>query len=119
MADMYERKPQHLTGPGGDQEELRVGYIDNGDGTWSMATSPLTLPRGAATSAKQDTTNLKLDKMIGLPIPEHDYGSVNYATATQEIYTFKTGGSGGTTVGTLTLNYTDATKENISNWELT
>lgn len=44
----------------------------------------------------------------------HDYISINYATATQEIYTYKTGGSGGATVATLTINYTDATKDNVS-----
>lgn len=47
----------------------------------------------------------------------YDYVSVNYTSATQEIYTFKTGGSGGTTVATVTINYTDSTKANISNVE--
>lgn len=66
MPDMYERKPQNLTGPGGDQKELRVKYIDNGDGTWSLSVGALVLPlpAGAATSAKQDTTNVKLDAVI-------------------------------------------------------
>jgi hypothetical protein len=66
MADMYKREPQNLTGPGGDQKELRVKYIDNGDGTWSLAVGALILPlpSGAATAAKQDTTNIKLDDLI-------------------------------------------------------
>lgn len=64
MADMYQRLPQELTGPGGDQKELRVKYVDNGDGTWSLATTPMGVAAGAATSAKQDTTNLKLDDLI-------------------------------------------------------
>jgi hypothetical protein len=66
MADMYERKPQKLTGPGGDQKELRVKYIDNLDGTWSLAIGAITLPLpdGAATALKQDTTNTKLDDLI-------------------------------------------------------
>lgn len=64
MANMYERKPQELTGPDGDQPELRVRYIDNGDGTWSLAVAPLSVAPGAATSVKQDTTNLKLDGVI-------------------------------------------------------
>lgn len=46
---------------------------------------------------------------------DFDYYSVNYASATQEIYTYKRGGSGGTTVGTVTINYTDGTKANIAN----
>lgn len=66
MADMYERKPQKLTGPGGDQKELRVKYIDNLDGTWSLSVGAISLPLpdGAATAAKQDTTNAKLDDVI-------------------------------------------------------
>jgi len=45
----------------------------------------------------------------------YDYVSVTYPIATQEVYTFKSGGSGGTTVATVTVNYTDSTKENILN----
>jgi hypothetical protein len=44
-----------------------------------------------------------------------DYVTVSYPTSVQEIYVFKTGGSGGTTVATITVNYTDATKEFVSN----
>lgn len=54
-----------------------------------------------------------------LTIPTHDYGEADYPSATQEVYTFYVGGSGGTLVGTLTVNYTDSTKENILNWSLT
>lgn len=44
-----------------------------------------------------------------------DYFSVSYPTASQEVYTFKKGGSGGTTVGTLTLNYTSGAKTDLAN----
>jgi hypothetical protein len=44
-----------------------------------------------------------------------DYVSAAYPSATQEVYTYKLGGAGGTTVATLTLNYTDGTKANIAN----
>lgn len=50
----------------------------------------------------------------GLAIPYYDYVSVAYPIATTETYTFKTGGSGGNTVATVTIVYTDATKENLS-----
>lgn len=46
---------------------------------------------------------------------QYDYVAVTYPSATQEVYAFKTGGSGGTTVATVTVNYTDSTKANISN----
>ena len=51
----------------------------------------------------------------GLSLPKYDYVAVTYPLATQEVYEFKTGGAAGTTVGTITINYTDSTKESISN----
>lgn len=44
-----------------------------------------------------------------------DYIAVAYPLATQEVYTYKMGGSGGDTVATLTINYVDATKSQILN----
>lgn len=49
-----------------------------------------------------------------LVIDKYDYVSVAYPTATSEVYTFRTGGSAGTRTATVTLNYTDATKESLS-----
>jgi hypothetical protein len=46
----------------------------------------------------------------------YDYGSVTYPSGTQEVYTFKSGGAGGTTVKTITVNYVDATKEQLLNF---
>lgn len=45
----------------------------------------------------------------------YDYIAFAYPDSDTDTLTFKTGGSGGTTVATVTINYTDATKENISN----
>lgn len=53
----------------------------------------------------------------GLSIPLHDYIAVTYPTTSSEVYTFKTGGSGGTTVATVTVTYTDDTKENLTSVE--
>lgn len=39
---------------------------------------------------------------------EYDYIAVTYPDTSTEVYTFKTGGSGGTTVATVTLVYSDA-----------
>lgn len=50
----------------------------------------------------------------GFAIRDYDYIGVSYPIATQEVYVYKTGGSGGTTLATLTVDYTDSTKENIS-----
>ncbi len=45
----------------------------------------------------------------------YDYVSVTYPTAVQEVYAFKTGGSGGSTVATVTVNYVDSTKVDLLN----
>lgn len=39
---------------------------------------------------------------------------VSYPSSTQEVYVFKTGGVSGTTVSTVTVDYTDSTKNNLS-----
>ena len=46
---------------------------------------------------------------------DFDYYSVAYPIATQEVYTYRTGGASGSVVGTVTINYTDATKANVAN----
>lgn len=53
----------------------------------------------------------------GLEILPHDYIAVTYPTSTTESYVYKTGGSGGTTIATVTVTYTDSTKANISSVE--
>lgn len=44
---------------------------------------------------------------------DYDYVGVTYPDTSTEVYTFKTGGSGGTTVATVTLVYSDAGTKNI------
>lgn len=51
----------------------------------------------------------------GFNLPVYDYLSLNSSGSTQDIYTFYTGGSGGTLVATLTINYVDSTKAVITN----
>lgn len=50
----------------------------------------------------------------GIVTESYDYISVSYPLSNTEIYTYKTGGSGGTTVATVIVVYTDGTKENLS-----
>ena len=64
------------------------------------------------TNTLSGTTNVNITN--GFNIPTYDYISLSQNT-TQDIWTFKTGGSGGTTVGTVTITYTDTTKGTISN----
>jgi len=59
-------------------------------------------------------TETTLEKIPGLSIPIHDYISASYNDGTfTEVYTYKTGGSGGTTVATVTVVYTDITKSKL------
>lgn len=44
----------------------------------------------------------------------YDYISGTYPSSTQEVYAFKTGGSSGTTVATVTVNYTSSSKTDLS-----
>lgn len=48
------------------------------------------------------------------PPGESDAVVVTYPTASSEVYTFKSGGTGGTTLMTVTVTYTDSLKKNIS-----
>lgn len=50
----------------------------------------------------------------GLINESYDYIGITYPTSTTEVYVFKVNGSGGTTVATLTLTYTDDTKDSLS-----
>jgi len=53
----------------------------------------------------------------GFQIPNYDYIAVAYPSSTTEEYTYKTGGSGGTTVATITLTFNDASKEQLTSVE--
>ncbi len=64
-------------------------------------------------------TEETLLKVPGLSIPIYDYVSVDYPTATTEVYTFREGGSGGVVVATVTITYTDASKSDLSTVEKT
>ncbi|MCA2656878.1 hypothetical protein [Microcystis sp. M061S2] len=44
-----------------------------------------------------------------------DFVGATYPVVTQEVYFYRTGGSGGTLVQTATVNYVDAFKDNILN----
>lgn len=50
-----------------------------------------------------------------LIISKFDFISATYPSGTQEVYVYKTGGSGGTTVATVTVNYTDSSKTALLN----
>jgi len=77
----------------------------------------------------KSTSNTKVHGMVsinpdgsnigaGLDIGSYDYVSMALSGGdTTETYTFKTGGSGGTTVATVTIIYTDSTRNILSSAE--
>jgi len=66
-----------------------------------------------ATSANQDAQITLLQGIAGMIPSGYDY--IGYTdNATSDVYTYKTGGSGGTTVATITVNFTDTTKDTLA-----
>jgi len=65
------------------------------------------LPTGAATEAKQDDVIDELQTINSFTPSVYDYISLAYTDGNLVTVVFKNGGSGGTTVSTLTLAYTD------------
>lgn len=59
-------------------------------------------------------TTAWLMKSLGAPVFAFDYSSLAQA-ATTDTWTFKSGGSGGSTVQTITITFTDSSKTTISN----
>ena len=53
--------------------------------------------------------------IAGLVIYPYDAVTATYPAATQEVYAFRQGGIAGTIMQTVTVNYTDATKDFILN----
>jgi len=78
--------PTYLGGGGGDAS-IDIGAVSIGD-----------------IEIKNDSGN-PIPTIEGLSIPEHDYISLTYTGSNLTGVVYKTGGSGGTTVATLTLAY--------------
>ena len=57
------------------------------------------------TASVTDDGALKVDALEGLDIPAHDYISLSYTGSNLTGVVYKSGGSGGSTVATLTLIY--------------
>lgn len=59
-------------------------------------------------------TEETLSKLVGFQIPVYDYISLGYTGSNLTTVVYKTGGSGGTTVATLTLGYSGSTLTSIT-----
>ena len=61
-----------------------------------------------------DNEGNPVDNFGSLVKAAYDVVAVTYPTTVQEVYTHKSGGISGTTVGVVTVDYTDDTKVNLS-----
>jgi len=84
------------------------------DQTLPVDVSSLPLPPGAATSAKQDTQITLLQGIAGFVPSVYDYISLVYTGNNLTTVIFKTGGSGGSVVSTLTLEYSGNTFTSVT-----
>ena len=93
--------------------EALVRYLDaNGHPVYASTDEPLPVNIGSATlSVTADGVEIKNDSgnpiptIAGLAIPQHDYIEMTYTGSNLTGVVYKTGGSGGTTLATLTLAY--------------
>ena len=96
-------------------------YIEERDPAGAGTSVDITGPFGQEPMATSfpvvlasDQSNVPVLKMNTLVTVPYDTILPNLAGATTDIYVFKTGGIGGATVATLTIEYADATKAVIS-----
>lgn len=57
-----------------------------------------------------ENSSLSMGKIVW---EQFDYIDADYPSSTTETYTYKLGGSGGTTVAVVTVTYTDSSKDNV------
>lgn len=98
---------------------VNIAATDNGDGTYSLKTTAtitgtVPLPTGAATSANQSTIITNLQTINSLVPSTYDYISLAYTGDNLTTVVFKSGGSGGTTISTLTLAYSGSTLTSVT-----
>lgn len=93
-------------------EQLEIENIEHDRSLGLKKVMPYGWNGSSATAMKVNSAG---ELMVSSLVPEkYDYLSLAQ-TATEDIWTYKTGGSGGSTVATITITFTDATKNTISN----
>ena len=81
--------------------------VQQGSGAVTASTTRVTLAAdGPGVSA--------LGSIAGLSIPAHDHVGLGYTGSNLTTVTYRTGGSGGTIVGTLTLSYSGSTLTSVT-----
>lgn len=89
-------------------EDIEIGKVEIKNST-DDTTSTV-----KATGTTSEQGLVMIDAVANSLVPSvYDYIGVTYPTTSSEVYTFKKGGSGGTTVSTLTLAFSDAVTKQI------
>jgi hypothetical protein len=99
-----------------------IRFIDtDGQSEYVTAVKPLPVDiQGATLSLDANGVEIKNDSgnpipvVTGLEIPEHDFIDLSYTGENLTGVVYKTGGSGGTTVATLTLAYTGSRLDSVT-----
>jgi hypothetical protein len=91
--------------PSGTQTITGSVSVSNFPATQPVSAASLPLPTGAATSSEQTTSNNYLAALNSLTPTQYDYINCSYTSGNLTGVVYKSGGSGGTTVSTLTLTY--------------
>ena len=99
--------------PDSQVEEIGKTVIASGGGSTNV-TDTLGHQINPATEEKQDDVITELEKLVGFEIPAYDYIALSYTGDDLTGVVYKDGGSGGTTVATLTLAYTAGVLQTIT-----
>ncbi len=88
--------------------------VNTGGTTVGNDVNVTNFPANPATSTLQGDIKTELQKLNSLVPAVYDYISLGYTGSNLTTVVFKTGGSGGTTVSTLTLNYTGSQLDTVT-----
>lgn len=91
--------------------EVQLSHQDNVPDSGDVADS-VQIGDGTRTANVSVDNELHVKNLNGMVNFKYDYVSLTQGV-TFDTWTFKTGGSGGTTVGTITINYTSSSKKTI------
>jgi hypothetical protein len=101
-----------LLGRGPDGADKPVSVTDTGAVKVDIEGATLELD-AAGIEIKNDTGN-PVPTIQGLEIPAHDFIALSYTGENLTGVVYKDGGSGGTTVATLTLSYTGSRLDSVT-----
>lgn len=98
-----------------NQSQRRFHKFDDGTFSPVVVVDNSSTPGGDVNVTNGPTNPVSIIGSTGIFTLRYDYISAAYPSGTQEVYTTRLGGSGGSIQEVLTINYTDSTKSAVSN----